>query len=72
MLAPVIPLPMMTTSAISGKERVERWPRSSGEGSLCQKDCVDSGLGRSHGFLCVGISGRERGMFLDLFLIDGD
>jgi len=62
MLAPVMPLPMITTSAVDGKSRVDRWPRSSGEGSECQNDAEDFAGGRSHGCLCFGISGFSRDM----------
>lgn len=66
MLVPVIPLPITTTSALSGKLRVVRWPSKSGEGSLCQNDLVESGTGSSHGFLGFGISGFERGIVMGL------
>ena len=44
--APVIPEPTMTTSASVGRYEVVRWPIRNFEGSLCQNEAVDSGLGR--------------------------
>lgn len=43
---PVIPLPTMTISASAGISGVVRWPSKNSLGSLCQKDFVDSGVGR--------------------------
>lgn len=61
---PVMPLPITTTSAVPGKLRVVRWPSSNGEGSVCQNDFVDSGLGREHGCLWAGMSGFEMGIVM--------
>lgn len=58
MLAPVMPLPMITTSADFGKSRVERWPVSRAEGSECQKESVESSEGRAQGSLLRGTKGR--------------
>ena len=44
--APVIPEPIMTTSDSSGKVLDVRWPSRKFEGSLCQKEADDSGVGR--------------------------
>jgi hypothetical protein len=64
MLAPVIPLPMTTTSAEEGRPLVERWPRSSGDGSVCQNESVDLGVGRPAGWLSLGRSGMVRAMVI--------
>lgn len=44
--APVIPEPTITTSASDGSLSVVRWPSRNFEGSLCQNEAVDSGVGR--------------------------
>lgn len=44
--APEMPLPMITMSALRGRDGVVRWPRRTFEGSLCQKDLVELGVGR--------------------------
>ena len=44
--APVMPEPTMTTSASSGKVPDVRWPRRKSDGSLCQKEADDLGVGR--------------------------
>jgi hypothetical protein len=49
MLVPVMPLPMITTSAVEGKFLVDRCPRSSGEGSVCQNESEDLGVGSAAG-----------------------
>ena len=59
-LAPVMPLPMMTTSASVGSSLVERWAVRSAEGSECQKEFVDFSVGRSHGDLEDEEDGRGR------------
>lgn len=59
-LAPVMPLPITTTSAVTGRLRVERCPSSNADGSLCQNEAVDCVLGRSHGCLSLGSSGPSR------------
>lgn len=46
MEAPVMPLPMITISASLGSSRVVLWPRRNSLGSLCQKDLLDSLVGR--------------------------
>lgn len=43
---PLMPEPMMTMSAFAGKSRVVRWPKRNFEGSLCQKEAVESRVGR--------------------------
>ena len=60
---PVIPLPMITTSALVGRFLVERWAVKSGEGCECQNELVDSVLGRLHGDLLRGIVGLSRDIF---------
>jgi hypothetical protein len=62
MLAPVIPLPITTTSAVVGKSLVDRWPRSNGEGSECQKDLLEFGVGSPAGCPSLGRSGIVRAM----------
>jgi hypothetical protein len=57
MLVPVMPLPMMTTSAAFGRSRVERWPSNRRDGSLCQNDLDESSLGRLQGPRCEGSVG---------------
>jgi hypothetical protein len=69
MLAPVIPLPMITTSAEEGRPLVDRWP-SSGDGSVCQNESVDFGVGRPAGWLSLGRSGMVRAMVVG-FLVGG-
>ena len=44
--APVMPEPTMTMSALSGSSEVVRWPKRNEDGSLCQKEAVDVGVGR--------------------------
>lgn len=44
--APVIPEPTMIMSASVGRSEVVRWPRRNLEGSLCQNEAVESGVGR--------------------------
>jgi len=44
--APEIPLPMITRSAFVGSNGVVRWPKRTLEGSLCQYDLVELGVGR--------------------------
>lgn len=44
--APVIPEPTMMMSASVGRSGVVRWPRRNSEGSLCQNEAVESGVGR--------------------------
>jgi hypothetical protein len=66
----VIPLPMITTSAEEGRPLVDRWPRSSGDGSVCQKESVDFGVGRPAGWLSLGRSGMVRAMFVGFFVGD--
>lgn len=63
MLAPVIPLPMITTSAVAGSSLVDRWPSSSGEGSECQKELLDFSVGNEVGWPSLGRSGIVRAMF---------
>lgn len=58
MLAPVIPLPIITMSAEGGKSRVERWAVRRAEGSVCQKELVEYSEGRSQGALLRGTVGR--------------
>jgi hypothetical protein len=58
----VIPLPMITTSAEEGRPLVDRWPSSSGDGSVCQNESVDFGVGRPAGWLSLGRSGMVRAM----------
>ena len=48
---PVMPLPIITTSASAGRSSVVRWPRRNWFGSLCQKDLVELGTGSPAG-LC--------------------
>lgn len=43
---PVMPEPTMTMSASEGRTGVVRWPSRNSEGSLCQKDSVESDVGR--------------------------
>ena len=62
MLAPVIPLPITTTSAVAGKSLVDRWSRSNGEGSECQKDLLEFGVGSPAGCPSLGRSGIVRAM----------
>jgi hypothetical protein len=62
MLVPVIPLPITTTSAVEGKFLVDRCPRSSGEGSVCQNESEDFGVGRAAGWSSLGRSGMVRAM----------
>ena len=50
--APVIPEPTMTMSASGGRYGVVRWPRRNSDGSLCQKEAVDSTVGRLAMSLC--------------------
>jgi hypothetical protein len=68
MLAPVIPLPMITTSAEEGRPLVDRWPRSSGDGSVCQNESVDFGVGRPAGWLSLGRSGIVRAIVVGCFV----
>lgn len=44
--APTIPLPTTTTSTAEGRSLVVRWLRRIFDGSLCQYDAVDAGVGR--------------------------
>ena len=44
--APVIPDPTITMSASVGRFEVVRWPIRNSEGSLCQNEFVDFGVGR--------------------------
>lgn len=44
--APVIPEPTITMSASDGRSTVVRCPSRKSEGSVCQKDAVESGGGR--------------------------
>lgn len=62
MLAPVMPLPIMTTSALGGRFLVDRWPRSNGEASVCQKELVELGTGSPAGCPSLGRSGIVRAM----------
>lgn len=57
-----MPEPMITTSASFGKFRVERCAVSSGEGSECQKELVDDGVGRGQGEGSEGSGGLVRDM----------
>ena len=66
MLVPVIPLPMITTSAVEGRALVDRCPRSNGEGSLCQKESVDFGVGRAADWSSLGRSKILRAMMYQL------
>jgi len=68
MLAPVMPLPMMTTSAVAGRFLVDRWPRSSGEGSVCQNELVEFGTGSPAGCPSLGRSGIVRAMVSDVLV----
>lgn len=43
---PVMPEPTMTMSASVGRTSVVRWPRRNSEGSLCQKEAVESDVGK--------------------------
>ena len=43
---PVMPEPTMMMSASAGRSEVVRWPRRNLEGSLCQNEAVESGVGR--------------------------
>ena len=43
---PVMPEPTMTMSASAGRSGVVRCPRRNSEGSLCQNEAVESGVGR--------------------------
>jgi hypothetical protein len=43
---PVKPLPTITTSAVEGKSGVVRWPSRKVDGSECQKEDVEEGVGR--------------------------
>ena len=43
---PVIPDPTITMSASFGRSGVVRWPMRNSEGSLCQNEFVDFGVGR--------------------------
>jgi hypothetical protein len=67
MLVPVMPLPMMTTSAVAGRFLVDRWPSSSGEGSVCQNDLVEFGVGSPAGCPSLGRSGIVRAMMGSLW-----
>jgi hypothetical protein len=64
-LVPVIPLPMITTSAVEGRSLVDRYPISNGEGSVCQNESVDFGVGSPAGWLSLGRSGMVRAMVVD-------
>jgi hypothetical protein len=64
-LAPVIPLPMITTSAVAGRSLVDRWPRSNLEGSECQKELLEFGVGSPAGCPSLGRSGIVRAMMTD-------
>ena len=68
MLVPVIPLPIITTSAVEGKTLVDRCPRSSGDGSVCQKESVDFGVGSAAGWSSLGRSGIVRAMVCWYFI----
>lgn len=41
-----MPLPTMTISACEGSSEVVRWPKRKEDGSLCQNEELDSGVGR--------------------------
>jgi hypothetical protein len=69
MLAPVIPLPMITTSAEDGRPLVDLWPRSSGDGLVCQNESVDFGVGRPAGWLSLGRSGMVRAIVVGRFVV---
>jgi len=43
---PVMPLPTITISAIDGRSYVVRCPRRNSDGSLCQNEAVEFGLGK--------------------------
>lgn len=62
-LVPVMPEPMITTSAVVGRSLVERWPVRRAEGSECQKEFVECSGGGSQGFLFRGMEGRLEDMF---------
>lgn len=62
MLVPVIPLPIITTSVVEGKALVDRCPRSSGDGSVCQKESVDFGVGSAAGWSSLGRTPMLRAM----------
>lgn len=72
MLEPDIPLPIITTSAVAGNSLVDRWPRSSGDGSVCQKESVDFGVGRDAGCPSLGMSGIVRAMVGNTFEVNGE
>lgn len=55
----------MTTSAFSGKLRVERCAVRRGEGSQCQKESVDVDVGRGDGEGSEGRLGFSRDMVGD-------
>lgn len=42
----MIPLPTITMSALVGSSAVVRCPRRNFDGSLCQKDLVELGVGK--------------------------
>lgn len=48
-LTPVIPLPIITTSAYSGSSSVVLWPNRNLEGSECQNDLLGFGTGNGAG-----------------------
>lgn len=50
--APTMPLPIITTSTTGGRSLVVRWLRSIFDGSLCQYDAVDAGVGRGAQLSC--------------------
>lgn len=50
--APVIPDPTITISASVGRSEVVRWPIRNSEGSLCQNEFVEFGVGRLAIFPC--------------------
>lgn len=62
MLVPVIPLPIIKTSAVAGRLLVDLWPRSSGDGSVCQNESLDFSVGREAGCPSLGRSGIVRAM----------
>lgn len=45
----MIPLPTITTSAVSGRSSVVLWPSSASEGWECQKELDEFGVGRPDG-----------------------
>ena len=64
-----MPLPMTTTSAVAGRFLVDLWPMRSGEGSVCQKESVDLGVGSEAGCPSLGRSGMVRAMMVAIGLV---